>query len=156
MSQDITHHDAPEFTPEVWTFMGIRIGRGEKPYCLWLDPNGEELPYHSLKPLGAASGSQYQIDVLREAGTIKAKYAGSKSGIYIGRHEDDDAILRWETEHRAATRRQEALAQTKKANRESRFIEVLGPIATAYAVADRKTKRLILADVIEAITGGIR
>lgn len=78
-----------------------------------------------------------------------------QSGEFLGTYKDEDAVARWQVDHRAYCTAIEEEKVAKRAQRWRPDVERLEPFRNAYASSrDYKTRTLILADVIRFITTG--
>ena len=114
---------APEPATEVWTYGGVRVGKGGKRVHAWLDTSGEELLF-SRAGARMAVGSQYTVSVSRhdEAITLHGTpaYAGSAA---------DEATRRavW-AGHTVAQTRLEMIRAERNDARRSALDEALAPL----------------------------
>jgi hypothetical protein len=144
----------PEPVLEQWTYIGWRIVNhvtGELGMA-WLDPLNEVRFFSTSRGMPRFTvGASYTLPITRHPNDRLTAHLGKSR--FVIREGDDNRVLSWQVEDRAAVALAARIRLAKK-TAEHEIEEALEPIAALYRTGRRREERqAILAAVIEIITG---
>jgi hypothetical protein len=138
---------------EVWTYIGLRHGKGGAFDYAWRDPAGAV--YLTKKRLRQVPvGGQIEITVTADDKVVTRGEGAPKP--LLSRHEDDNDIAAWLAEDERAGNEKRLKAIEREAAKAVPLNEILTTIEDLTAHLNQPQRRALAALILQAVFGGTR